>query len=355
MRSMRNKSGALVVAGLVLAMGLAGCRRPPTTPPTTTTTTATPGSTTTTTTGSTPTTTLPGGVKPITVKKRYGPYTIPASTPSRMGMIHNSFAPNIARPCDNCLITSMQAGLETPDGTSANIDQGLWLHHMVMFNGGKQDVTCPGVGVGAIGQRFFSSGNERTPTRTKGPYGYAQGAGGAWTMIYDLMNLRATAEQVYITVTYDYLPAGTPGWREITPVWFDINQCSTSERPAKTGQYTYDYTVTAARDGLLIGIGGHIHDGGTHLTVEQNGRMVCDSVATYGGDPAFIEGPVSIHMPGMAHISSMTTCQGTREAPIATVKAGDQMKITAHYDSNAHMQMGDEPVMGIAVGYVDFG
>src|SRR5262245_15823180 len=101
------------------------------------------------------------------------------------------------------------------------------------------------------------------------------------------MNLTAQARDVYITVTYDYVPSSTPGIKDATPIWLDINQCGNSERPAKTGQYSYDYSFTMPRSGKLLAIGGHLHDGGTNITIAQNGRVVCDSVATYGGNPEY--------------------------------------------------------------------
>lgn len=60
------------------------------------------------------------------------------------------------------------------DGTNANIDTGMWLHHMVSITKGpgRWDPTCynhpnpaPHVGVGSYpdrSERGFSSGNERT-------------------------------------------------------------------------------------------------------------------------------------------------------------------------------------------------
>jgi hypothetical protein len=328
-RTTSRSAFALVVVMLGLSAGLAGCRpAPPVTDP--------PGS--------------------ITIK--YGPYKVPKATTTTMGMIENAFAFGVQKACSNCFITNMQAGLTTEDGANANVSQGLWLHHMVLFDSSKQDVTCTNssgapIGVGALGQRFFSSGNERTPTKFGGSYGYRQGAADKWNLIYDLMNMTAQERSVYVTVKFDYVPDTTPGYKDITPMWLDINQCGTSERPAKTGQYSYDYSTAMKGNGKLLGIAGHLHDGGTHITIDQNGQLVCDSVATYGGSPDYIETASSIHMPGMAHISSMSRCQGTAEQPVATVRTGDTIKLTAYYDSNAHMQMGTDPVMGIAIGFFD--
>lgn len=34
------------------------------------------------------------------------------------------------KPCEECVIVGMNAGLEYTDGTNANIDTGMWLHHV---------------------------------------------------------------------------------------------------------------------------------------------------------------------------------------------------------------------------------
>jgi hypothetical protein len=66
---------------------------------------------------------------------------------------------NATKPCSDCLITWMQAGLVYPNGTYANANTGMWLHHTVLVSLGKPDAVC-GNEIGA--ERFFASGNERT-------------------------------------------------------------------------------------------------------------------------------------------------------------------------------------------------
>jgi len=63
-------------------------------------------------------------------------------------------------PCTDCLITWMQAGLEFTDGTVADAETGMWLHHTVFSNLRRPDAVCPDE---KHGDRFFASGNERTP------------------------------------------------------------------------------------------------------------------------------------------------------------------------------------------------
>jgi hypothetical protein len=285
----------------------------------------------------------------------YGPYEIPAASSSHMGMVENHIALGVERPCNDCYITGMQADLVTEDGTSVNIADGLWLHHVVMHDFSKRDLTCAGTSLGVLGQRFFSSGNERSPVKSLGRYGYAQpGTSGVWNLVYDLMNMTAQARTVKVAITYDYVPISTPGYRAMTPIWLDINQCGNSEQPAQEGAYSYNYSLTSEWSGKLIGIGGHIHDGGTNLTIARNGQVFCDSKATYGGSPSYIEHGNSLNMPGLGHIARMSRCQGTAENPVTTIVPGDTIDLVAYYDSNAHTQMA-HPVMGIAIGYFDLG
>jgi hypothetical protein len=314
----------------------------------------------------------PGGVggiqsptTPGKVTVRYGPYTIPAAVPGRMGMIANNFAFNVNRPCSDCYITDMQAGLITPDGQNANVDRGLWLHHMVMMDTSKADL-CGW----PLGQRFFSSGNERTPVNAGGPYAYPQRGNPSWTLIYDLMNMTNAPKQVYITVEFGYAPLSTPGIRPFTPLWLDVAGCiSASAVPARPGQkYTLrSMPIVSQNVGKMLGVGGHLHDGGVNLLVKKNGGVICDSQATYGGKPEYIEGSTSLEMPGMAHLSEMSRCQGTREAPVTNINLGDSFVIEANYDftptgpAQGHDHGGGgaqpvpHPVMGIAIAYLDIG
>lgn len=68
-------------------------------------------------------------------------------------------AANVEMPCTDCLITWMQAGLEYPDGSVADANTNLWLHHTVFANLGRVATVCPS----GPGEEFFASGNERTP------------------------------------------------------------------------------------------------------------------------------------------------------------------------------------------------
>lgn len=96
--------------------------------------------------------------RPQRVKVSYRQVTVPKMTENDgMGGFLDESA---YLPCTDCLITYMSSSLEFPDGTIADANAGMWLHHAVFVNQGRADTVCP---VGSYGQRFYATGNERTP------------------------------------------------------------------------------------------------------------------------------------------------------------------------------------------------
>ena len=69
---------------------------------------------------------------------------------------------NIAVPCHDCYITWWTAGLEYPDGSHANANSSMWLHHLAVLNANRVDVTCTTLGRRAP-ERSLVAGNERMP------------------------------------------------------------------------------------------------------------------------------------------------------------------------------------------------
>ncbi|QDS75297.1 hypothetical protein FKW77_001278 [Venturia effusa] len=240
-----------------------------------------------------------------TVKIRYGPYNVPAPrVPGGEGMINNMPTPSVDKPCQDCMILGMNAGLEYPDGSDANTDTKMWLHHMVMFNIGKNanDATCtifgaPHLIVGSMpssSERIFSSGNERTTTFFNPPWasdeeklGYPIYPADRFGMIVDLMNMNPGGKQVYLTIYYDYVDGHPAGFGEVKPVWMDAAQCGTSEVSGRGPNARFDFKSPpwiTNFEGEVMGAGGHLHDGGTHVEILVDGKVICDSVPTYGTD-----------------------------------------------------------------------
>jgi len=301
------------------------------------------------------------------VKIRSGPYSVPnvnkTSLVGEAGMLWNYPALAIAKPCaGSCVLIGQWAGLEFPDGRNANIDSGMWLHHMVSINSGsgRYDPTCygksslPHVDVNASpssAERYFSSGNERSrvhldilgPGRTK--WGYAMGAGDKLGYIVDLMNINTVDTTVYLTMYYDYFEGGLPsGWKNIRVIWLDANQCGTSEvwPPKQSGSFTVSTSkYSSGFDGEVIGMGAHVHDGGVSVDIQVNGQTTCTSQAGYGESVEYVQKPGmghggggsagghGGHGGGMGHISSMTQCylEPVGEAGVRRIKAPIALKV----------------------------
>jgi hypothetical protein len=349
-----RRGRALLAAGALLLVS-AACTRP------------NPG---------TPTTTRPGGgggggvIQTRTVK--YGPLPIPGKDQPAIGPFA-AMAPllggqagtgtawnvprtNIEKPCQDCYIAGISADLKTEGNETANVHNGLWLHHMVLLvsnpNGSRQDATCRSglqqVAVGASGgaERVWASGNERTKVDMSGTnpnYGYKMGSADRLHMIYELMNDNAARTNVYIELTYKFVAGTAPGMRNLKPIWLDANGCGVSEVAARTGKYSINTgTWTSTVAGPLLGTGGHAHDGATNVVIKKNGQQICDSVATYGGSPEYISGGGMDHGDGgmdhggagTASISNFSQCFN-----MGDIRVGDRLQATANYDDSLHPQM----------------
>ena len=77
------------------------------------------------------------------------------------------------------------------------------------------------------------------------------------------------------------------------------------------------------KDGYIYNVRGHLHDGGDHLQLVLNGKIICDSHAEYGG-AAQTNG-------AWQTIGGMTSCPKNVE-----VKKGDTLTIESFYDLERH-------------------
>lgn len=269
---------------------------------------------------------------PTTV--RYGPLLL---APAGLEPAHAEFLLTQApKPCVNCFLTSLRPDLVYADGSPANLDTGVMLHHANWIQAGASDVVCPGDSVwGRMGQRFFGAGNERTEGAFPAGFGYFVGEG-AWTVPLALMNHSPEPRSVYLTLSVSYVPAAGADLKPTTPIWINVGDCGNSEYDVPAGPSHAERLWTSTVTGRFIGAGGHVHDGGvkTVLTNETTGREICTSLAGYGTKPAY-----------RGSIESMSMCRGDT---IGTVRAGEVLAVRAYYDAPAPIS----EAMGIMLGYL---
>ena len=153
------------------------------------------------------------GAKFATTK--HGPFSVRS-----MSMVENRPLLNVEKPCEDCYIVALQAGLEYPDGTVANVDTGAWLHHMVLYtnNFGEMDPVCPIMPM----KRVYASGNERSCARINdnakygikidggGGGGILGGGGllggltgGSMGFLVDLMNMSDQDQEYVMTMVWN--------------------------------------------------------------------------------------------------------------------------------------------------------
>jgi hypothetical protein len=277
---------------------------------------------------------LPSSASAATKTVRYGPYTIPGGTATVPGMVHNKLKLAVQRPCVDCYITQFKPDLVYADGTRATMDSGAMLHHVVLTSQFRSDATCGGSWLGLAGERFFASGDERTVIGFPSGYGYRVRWYDSWNLLVDLMNHTATAQTVYVQVSFTYRPS----WESVKsarPVWLDVDQCSDSEYaiPAGFSDTHSDWQVNVP--GRVVSAAGHVHGHGVAVEATNEsagGASICRSVATP-------------HATDAHRVLAMSTCVAD---PVATIREGQTVRLHSEYQAS-HAA---DDVMGIMLLYV---
>jgi hypothetical protein len=306
----------------------------------------------------------PQSAEATTTTIRWGPFTAPAFGEFQCIPVPlNASNPcwHITKPCSDCYITAAAPNLVYWSGnpgdpaTIANYSNGPMLHHFVLWNEGKLDVTCGSTVIGAFGDRFMASGNERTVMTIPSPYGYyvAPEATSHFNLNVHIHNTSPTPKTVYVEVQFTWEPASA-GLKDVQAVWLDEDNCSDSQyavcvnQPGCYSDQHVDWTVPAGFEGRVITMGGHVHDEGISVSAEkvQTGQWICTSTAGYTSgssfDPPAAASPPrpnnSGHPPDalpqspgdpmyVGHIEEMTSC-----TPNAVIGAGDTIRLHAQYN-----------------------
>jgi hypothetical protein len=191
------------------------------------------------------------------VKITYGPFTIPRASVND-GIQAFTIGP-AWKPCDDCLITTFQGGLEFPDGSYANLNSSVMLNRMFTINKARNETVCS-----QNSERFFASGNERLaidlggqgyvinipfthwlccsrlPARLGKPFFTLQLK---WPLLIrivsrhvkagyhlstetmsiqtELINLGDVDKDVYISTDWEYIPENYTEFTRLRPIWLD--------------------------------------------------------------------------------------------------------------------------------------
>ena len=270
-----------------------------------------------------------------TSEMRWGPFVVPAAVGDRPGVLDTVLSA-LPMPCVNCYLTGIKVDLVFEDGRPANLDQGVMLHHFIVFNSARPDSTCgPDTLVGSLGERFFMAYNDRTGTAFPPGFGYHLAADRVGAAIA-VMNHADRAQVVHIEAKIDYAPDPAPDLKPVRPVWLDENNCRSSAYPVLAGPSHRVWRWPSTMTGRVLAARGHLHDGGIKVAFanESTGGRLCTSYARYGTNPA-----------STGTVDSMSTCVWDR---LGTVRAGEVLSIDTWYDPPE-----DQPdVMGVLLAFV---
>jgi len=287
----------------------------------------------------------------------YGPWTIPAGSGDShdhagMGMIANDIDFNVTKPCTDCDVIAIDPELVYAGGAEANLNTGPMLHHFLFAATGnsKRDLVCGSSGSGALGERFFAAGNERTAIDVSSlAQGYNVAASGEqWNMVTDLMNWATERKTVYVRVRFTYATGSDATSKEnVSPLWLDADGCSTDSLiSVPTGLSDTHRDIRSPISGDVIAAAGHVHDHGVNIQLTNNSAgeaSICNSVATYSNTGGYATPD------GRSHVSAMSTC--IRD-PVAAITSGNTLRLHTNYSVPAgHAAVND--AMGIMIAWVD--
>lgn len=261
---------------------------------------------------------------------REGPLTLPANT-SHMKMPQ---PPDLvwAVPINAWLLSYSPRLVDA----SGNPVPGRVLHHTAFWNENRADFLCPNKE-----EHIFGAGSEMTPWVQVPGYGYRVQQGDrirVETMIYNPTPV--SYDNVYLEVVIPYQAAledsSPTAIRSYYPAWMDVMSCGNSGYDLPPGPSAKTGTVTVHYAGVLLGVGGHMHDYAREITLQDLSRK--ETIAT-----------LAANVDAQGHLQSMPTKTffeqgGYKLAP------GDLLKITATYDNLAGKPL-REGAMGIVVGY----
>jgi hypothetical protein len=264
-----------------------------------------------------------------TITLRIGPITLPAHT-SHMTMPQ---PPDLEWqiPIDGWLLAY------TPKLVDANGNTvpGIVLHHTAFWNENRADFLCPNKE-----EHIFGAGGEMTVWAPIPGYGYRVQMGDKIRIETMVHNPTATSyDKVFLEVAIPYQDArGETGAapKSVYPAWMDVTSCGSSGYDLPAGKSEKTGTVAVKYNGVLLGVGGHMHDYGKQVVLEDATRR--ETVAALDAQ-VDEEG----HLLGVP-VKTFFETGGYKFA------AGDVLKISATYDNTTGKMLRDG-AMGIVVGY----
>ena len=261
----------------------------------------------------------------------YGPIEIPGDGSARPTDIEGMADVGPSIP-EAGYITSARATLVDENGDRVS-HHFAHLHHAVWLNASEKDFTC-----GSYPDRFFASGKERTRLTLPEGYGYYWSneaatdypysmVGTNWLVNYHLDGMHAGHDiTAFLRLNLTFVPATEAALTPVDPLWLDVDgTCGDSEFDIAKGAgprdvFRRDWEYWMPKAGHVIGLAGHLHDGGIKLRLRNTttDSHLFTSRALYE----------SRKEPG--YLTGMTTWTGL---PGYRVEMNDVLQLRAVYDT----------------------
>src|SRR5437870_3457487 len=212
---------------------------------------------------------------------------------------------------------------------------GTVLHHVAFWNENRADFLCPNKE-----EHIFGAGSEMTDWAEVPGYGYRVTKGNRIRIETMMYNPTVTFyHKTYLEVVIPFQEssdASAAPRKNVYPAWMDVKSCGDSSYDLPAGKSEKTGTVTVKYDGVLLGVGGHMHDYGKQIVLQDASRK--ETVAT-----------LDAKSDAQGHLASVPVKLFVQEGGYKFA-SGDVLKISAAYENPTGKLLRDG-AMGIAVGY----
>ncbi len=259
---------------------------------------------------------------------RIGPMTLPANT-DHMKMPQ---PPDLVWhiPFEGWLL-AYHPKLVDADG---NRVPGAVLHHTAFWNVNRADFLCPNKE-----EHIFGAGSEMTDWAEVPGYGYRVQKGDKIrieTMIYNPTGISYDKAYLEVAIPFEAANGNAAPRRNVYPAWMDVASCGDSSYDLPAGKSEKTGTVTVKYDGVLLGVGGHLHDYGKQVVLQDATRK--EMVAT-----------LDANVDAQGRLESVPVKLFLQEGGYKFA-SNEVLRISATYDNPTGKLLRDG-AMGIAVGY----
>ncbi len=226
---------------------------------------------------------------------------------------------------------------------AGNPEPSRLLHHVAFWNTRRSDFLCPNKE-----EHVFGAGGEMNDWPRVPGYGYRVAKGDRMrieTMFHNPTDTNYPRTYLEVRIEYQQATPGGPVLTSVYPSWFDVMECGDSAHDLKSGRSLVTGELALRYGGTLLGVGGHLHDYGQRVVLENLTRKEQVAALDAQLDP---QGRI-VSMPVVTFFDRGAPGSGKPSGGYR-LNAGERVRVTALYDNRAG-QLLPEGAMGILVGY----